>query len=964
MKNRTVRCLLFVASLLFPIAAAPQWIQTNGPEGGVVYCLEVSGTNLFTGGYGGVFLSTNNGTSWTAVNTGLTRAIAYDLTVSPAGGGAGTYLFAGTDEGVFLSTNNGTSWTAVNTGMTNAIVKALAVSPVGGGTSSANLFAGTADGVFLSTNNGTSWTAVNTGLTTANVNVLTVFPAGGGTGGTYLFAGTEGGGVFLSTNNGTDWTEANTGLTNKTVRTFAVSPAGGGTGGTNLFAGTAGGVFLSTNNGTNWTAVNTGLTNTTVNALTISPAGGGTGGTNLFAGTYGRGVFLSTNNGMSWTEVNTGLTNKDVRAFAVSPAEGGTGGTCLFAGTNGGGVYLSTNDGTSWTAVNTGLENTYVFSFAVGPSEGGSSTNVFVGVQTGVYLSTNNGTSWNATNRSLWTNIRALAISPGGSGSGTKIFAGTIASVFLSENNGTSWIAVDTGLPVIAVRFLYVSGTNLFEGTWGNGVWRRPISEMTATPPIAPTLASPADGATGMTTSPTLAWNVVEGADFYRLQVSSSESFSTMDYDDSTLTGTSRQVTGLAHKTKYHWRVRAKNLAGPGVFSDIWSFTTMPAVPAAPVLAEPADGATGTAVNPTLRWNAVEDAVTYRLQVSSAESFSTMVYDDSTLTGTSRQVSGLTHKTKYNWRVRAKNAAGSGAFSDTWSFMTIPAVPLAPVLAEPTDGTAGLTATPTLRWNAVEGATTYRLQVSITPSFSSTVYDDSMLTGTSRQVSGLAHKTMYYWRVRAKNAAGSGTFSVIWVFTTMPAVPPAPVLAEPADGTKGTALNPTLRWNAVEDAATYRLQVSTTPAFSTTVFDDSTLTVTSKEVGPLNGNTDYYWRVAAKNEAVRSPFSAIWVFTTGTSAVGRIGDGTPAAYALEQNYPNPFNSRTTIRFSLPRAGRATLKVYDSRGNETATLVSRELDAGIYEATWDAGACSAASGIYFYRLQAGDRMLVKKLILIK
>jgi photosystem II stability/assembly factor-like uncharacterized protein len=91
--------------------APAQWVQTNGPYGGLVNCFAVSGTNLFAGTRGGVFLSTNNGTSWTAVNTGLTNTDVTSLAVS------GTNLFAGTFGGVFLSTNNGTSWTAVNTGL-------------------------------------------------------------------------------------------------------------------------------------------------------------------------------------------------------------------------------------------------------------------------------------------------------------------------------------------------------------------------------------------------------------------------------------------------------------------------------------------------------------------------------------------------------------------------------------------------------------------------------------------------------------------------------------------------------------------------------------------------------------------------------------------------------------------------------------------------------------------------------
>src|SRR5581483_2901077 len=69
-----------------------QWVQTNGPfAGGDVRCFAVSGTNLFAGNFGGgVFLSTNNGTSWASVNTDLTDTVVYALAVS------GTNLFAGT----------------------------------------------------------------------------------------------------------------------------------------------------------------------------------------------------------------------------------------------------------------------------------------------------------------------------------------------------------------------------------------------------------------------------------------------------------------------------------------------------------------------------------------------------------------------------------------------------------------------------------------------------------------------------------------------------------------------------------------------------------------------------------------------------------------------------------------------------------------------------------------------------
>ena len=82
-----------------------QWQQTQGPTGGNINSLAVSGSNLFAGANGGVFRSTNNGGSWTAVNTGLTNTAFYALAAS------GSNLFAGNGNGLFLSTNDGDSWT-------------------------------------------------------------------------------------------------------------------------------------------------------------------------------------------------------------------------------------------------------------------------------------------------------------------------------------------------------------------------------------------------------------------------------------------------------------------------------------------------------------------------------------------------------------------------------------------------------------------------------------------------------------------------------------------------------------------------------------------------------------------------------------------------------------------------------------------------------------------------------------
>jgi hypothetical protein len=85
-------------------------------------------------------------------------------------------------------------------------------------------------------------------------------------------------------------------------------------------------------------------------------------------------------------------------------------------------------------------------------------------------------------------------------------------------------------------------------------------------------------------------------------------------------------------------------------------------------------------------------------------------------------------------------------------------------------------------------------------------------------------------------------------------------------------------------------------------------------------------------------------------------------FSLSQNYPNPFNPTTTFSFTLPSASFATLKIYNVLGEEVSTVMAEQLSAGNYSRTWNAS--GFASGIYYYRLQAGSYVQTKKLELIK
>jgi hypothetical protein len=87
-----------------------------------------------------------------------------------------------------------------------------------------------------------------------------------------------------------------------------------------------------------------------------------------------------------------------------------------------------------------------------------------------------------------------------------------------------------------------------------------------------------------------------------------------------------------------------------------------------------------------------------------------------------------------------------------------------------------------------------------------------------------------------------------------------------------------------------------------------------------------------------------------------------ASFVLSQNYPNPFNPITTISFDLSSRLLVSLKVFDLLGKEVSSLVSEELNAGSYTRQWNAA--DIPSGVYFYRLQAGNFNETKKLMLLK
>jgi|GEM_PF-551186 len=211
------------------------------------------------------------------------------------------------------------------------------------------------------------------------------------------------------------------------------------------------------------------------------------------------------------------------------------------------------------------------------------------------------------------------------------------------------------------------------------------------------------------------------------------------------------------------------------------------------------------------------------------------------------------------------------------------------------------------------------------------------------------------------------------------------------DGSPGTAIlnfpvsgdtlnehDTTLTWQLVNGADSYEVQFSPDTTFTRIVLDLPNLTVTQlglnsyiiparrgfQPTNTLGLNFKYYWRVIAANDSGESYYSNVGSFVTPAyvTSVVNYQPGSPNLFSLNQNYPNPFNPATTIEYSIPSASFVNVKVYDVLGREIVTLVNTNQNPGKYSVEFNGSGLS--SGIYFIRMEAGNYISIKKIVLAK
>ncbi|HET7152693.1 MAG TPA: hypothetical protein VFJ29_02935, partial [Candidatus Kapabacteria bacterium] len=459
------------------------WTQMNMPGSNIIRAFVQNGADIFAGSQGGgVFLSTDNGASWSPRNNGLGNTNVYTLLFQNAS------LYAGTASGVYVSSDNGASWESRTAGLpSDTAVQSLAAH-------GAVIIAGTYGGpAFISTNGGVNWIN-DTSLQASNINALVAH-------GNSIYAAADGG-VYHTTDDGISWKKD----TSTTAYTLTIDN-------NNFYVGGYGEIMVSTDNGATWNKETAGLQGQYVYAIWAS-------GNDLLVGVQNGPVLSSTNGGVTWSTNSNGIpTTFTTYTFFNS-------GATIFAG-NSAGIYQTTLNSGSWSAANSGMISPYIQAVCVDPNNG----NIIAATLTGtINISSDNGATWSPAATSMGTYPIFIKMH------GNKIFAGSYNGLYSSTNYGSTWLVDTAGFGTKYFTSFFVhnniefigSGKGVFRSTDNGASWQA-ASNGIASPyvygftEIGDSLYAGSDGGVSLSTDNGTSWTTIDSnmPDIYVFRVGS-----------------------------------------------------------------------------------------------------------------------------------------------------------------------------------------------------------------------------------------------------------------------------------------------------------------------------------------------------------------------------------------------------------------------------------------------------------
>ena len=855
------------------------WIQQTsaGSRSFETVASSSDGAKLVAAGTGSyIYTSPDSGVSWIQQ---MSPNQGYDVLV--ASSSDGTRLFAAESGNIYTSIDSGATWTQ-QTNPDNHSCEAIVSSADG-----ARLVCADNMGyIYTSTDSGTTWTQ-RTSAGSRNWRAVA-----SSSDGTKLIALVEEGYVYTSSDSGATWIERTSAGTR--IWWSAASSADG----TMLVAAPTGGyIYRSTDSGATWTEqTNAGFRYWASIASSFD-------GTRLVAADLDGFIYISRDSGATWAEqTSAGYRNWNTVA---SSSDG-----VVLAALDQGRLHVSGDSGTTWTQqTSVGNQNCSLWVSPDGSRIIAGSDRFSIGsapaTASAPSIDSPAASSLTTTSATLGATIESNGgafITAAGVAYGTDANPDIAGSKVSSEVTGGTFTNDVTGL---IPNTLYH-----FRGYATNSQATSYTSDSTFTTLADAPVAAAATGVTS--TGFTANWTAPSGTAAiagYRLDVATDSGFTSFvaGYNDQSVSGTSMGVTGLSSNVPYYYRVRAVNAGGVSSNSNTASATTVAGAPAA-------IAATGISVNGfTANWTAPSGTAAiagYRLDVATDSGFTSFVagYNDQSVSGTSMGVTGLSSNVPYYYRVRAVNAGGVSSNSNTASATTVAGAPAA--IAATGISVNGFTA----NWSAPSGTAAiagYRLDVATDSGFTSFVagYSDLFVSGTSTAVTGLPFNGMYYYRVRAVNAGGTGSNSDVVSAATIAGAP----VATAATGV--TSAGFTANWNVPSGTALitgYRLDVATDSGFNTFVPGYNNLSVagTSASVTGLSPSGTYYYRVRAVNAGGTSSSSNTITAVTSAPPLMTITspDGTASWKAgSKQTISWTYNGTpgSKVRIELLKAGSVT-----------------------------------------------------------
>ncbi|TNE37158.1 T9SS type A sorting domain-containing protein, partial [bacterium] len=376
----------------------------------------------------------------------------------------------------------------------------------------------------------------------------------------------------------------------------------------------------------------------------------------------------------------------------------------------------------------------------------------------------------------------------------------------------------------------------------------------------APIQYLPQDNESCESLDATFFWGTVQNAARYSYLISTKADFSDSLFKDYSYADTSISIQLPNNSTVYYWKVGSAKIGEQLSWSDGFKFETKPAPPE---MVAPADLLTCQDLNQTFSWNTINNAIEYRIQLSSKPNFSSVV-KDTTITGTTINLGLNLYFNTYYWRVLARIPGCTTDWSEEREFRTVVGPP---TLKSPADSANGLDLAITLEWPNTPGVDMYELQVSDDAGFNNLLVNQNNLQQIDYAFLASSYNKRYYWRMRTIGQGCTSVWSETHTFLTGY---PKAVTTFPSDTSRCVPIETTFSWNPVPGATSYQLQASISQQFlkSDIRYEGTNITGTSITGNVKDATRQIYWRVRANDANNVGLWSDVLsFFTTGDAPI-------------------------------------------------------------------------------------------------